>query len=112
MREITEHGKVRSRFMDFRVQNLTDRISKIVGAKAKSGAVISELRNRGSAQRAGLQVGDVITKVDNREVKSASDAEVFIFSQQVGARSELTIDRGGQDVKAIYEVTEPPKVRD
>jgi S1-C subfamily serine protease len=88
------------------VLNLTPHVASMVGATAKSGAVVSKIRTRGPAQSAGLQVGDVITKVDTRAVANASDATVYLFSQQVGARSELTVDRAGKEVKVIYEVTQ------
>jgi serine protease Do len=108
VQEIVDHGKVRPRLMDFQMQNLTGRIAKMVGVdENQKGAVVSEIVTRGPAQRAGLQVGDVITKVGTRSVTNASDATAYLFSQQVGARSELTVDRAGKEVKVIYEITEP-----
>lgn len=107
MQEIVSHGKIRPRWMDFRVQNVTERIARAVGTKAKQGAVISELNGRGPAEAIGLKVGDVITNVDGRPVKTAMDLMAYIWSQQVGSKSLLVVDRGGQEVRVTYEVVEP-----
>ncbi|MGI8908042.1 MAG: S1C family serine protease [Candidatus Sumerlaeaceae bacterium] len=107
MNEIVSHGKIRSRLVDFQLQNVTERIARMVGSKATKGAVISQISRGGPAERAGLKVGDVITKVDGRDVKDATDVSVYIWSQQVGAKPQLVVDRGGQPIQTNYELMEP-----
>lgn len=107
--EILKHGKIRSRLVDFQAQNLTERIAKNVGSRAKKGAVVSQITRGGPADTAGMKVGDVVISVDGREVRDANDLLIYIFSQQVGARSRLDIDRGGIQIKVDYELVEPPK---
>lgn len=108
MDEIIAHGKIRSRLVDFQLQNLTERIAKMVGAKATKGAVISQISRGGPAEQSGLKVGDVITKVDGRDVKDATDVSVYIWSQQVGAKPQLSVDRAGKTFQTNYELVEPP----
>jgi S1-C subfamily serine protease len=108
VQEIIAHGKVRSRLVDFQLQNLTERIAKMVGSKASKGAVISQISRGGPAENAGLKVGDVITKVDGRDVKDATDVSVYIWSQQVGAKPQLVVDRAGKTFQTNYELVEPP----
>ncbi len=100
------HGKIRSRIMDFRVQNLNDRLSKRLGTKTTKGAVISEIAAGGPAQRAGLRVGDVITEVDSRPVKESADFTYYVWTQPVGTHVKVKVDRGGTDVSLDYELVE------
>ena len=46
------HGKIRSRLIDVRMQNVNPRMAKMVGANATRGAIISEL-HAGWAPRTG-----------------------------------------------------------
>jgi S1-C subfamily serine protease len=43
-------------------------------ADVKEGAVVTAVERNSAAARANLSVGDVITKVNNREVKNAQEA--------------------------------------
>jgi len=109
MQEIVNHGKIRPRLVDFQVQNMTERLARSVGSNATTGAVVSQMDRRGPAENAGLKVGDVITMVDNRPVKDATDLIVYIWSQQVGSKSVLKVDRGGEELQVTYEVVEPQR---
>jgi putative serine protease PepD len=59
------------------------------------GATIRSLTSGGPAQRGGLQVGDVVTKVDDRRVTDADSLIVAIRSHDPGQTVTLTVTRGG-----------------
>ena len=59
------------------------------------GATIRSLTSGGPAQRGGLQVGDVVTKVDDRRVTDADSLIVAIRSHDPGETVTLTVIRGG-----------------
>lgn len=106
LEEIVQHGKIRVALRDFSVQNTNDRIRKLLGTKADKGAVVSEIRRRGPAEKAGLRVGDVILQVDGRPVKDADDLTYYMRTQQVGNVVKLGVDRGGQMLQVDYTMTE------
>ena len=58
------------------------------------GASIKSLTNGGPAERGGLQVGDVVTKVDDRRVTDADSLIVAIRSHDPGETVTLTVTRG------------------
>lgn len=107
--EILMHGHIRSRYRDFDVQNLKERIAKQLRSKATQGAVISEIEPGGPAERAGLRVGDVITQVDGRPVKDREDFLLYVWTQPVGTTVKCTVDRGGKTLQIAYTLTEPPQ---
>jgi membrane-associated protease RseP (regulator of RpoE activity) len=59
------------------------------------GASITAVRSGSPAADAGLQEGDVITKVDNTEVKSGDDLIQAVRSHEPGDDVTVTYTRGG-----------------
>jgi putative serine protease PepD len=59
------------------------------------GATIRDVVPGGPAAKAGLQVGDVVTKVDDRRVTDADSLIVAVRSHDPGSTVTLTISRGG-----------------
>ncbi len=59
------------------------------------GAAISNVVAGGPAEKAGLQRGDVVTKVDDRRVTDADSLIVAIRSHDPGETVTLTVTRGG-----------------
>ncbi|HEV3408026.1 MAG TPA: trypsin-like peptidase domain-containing protein [Gaiellaceae bacterium] len=60
-----------------------------------SGAEIADVRSGSPAERAGLEAGDVITRVDGRAVETTEDVHRAIESKKPGDELELTVDRDG-----------------
>jgi putative serine protease PepD len=59
------------------------------------GAAIRDVTPGGPAEKAGLQPGDVVTKVDDRRVTDADSLIVAVRSHDPGTTVTLTVTRGG-----------------
>ena len=66
-------------------------------AQSGDGAQIAEATAGGPAQRAGLQTGDVVTKVDGSAIASPDDVAQAISDNKPGDRVEVTVRRNGSD---------------
>lgn len=55
------------------VMALTPELRAYFGAPHDSGLLVARVQPNGPAARAGVRVGDVITKVDNDRIKDATD---------------------------------------
>jgi putative serine protease PepD len=75
---------------------------------ADGGAQIQAITAGGPAARAGLQVGDVVTKINDRTIANSEDLVGAIQSSQVGAQLNLTVQRGGSDRTVTVTVGEAP----
>lgn len=60
------------------------------------GAYISGVSQNGPAAKAGLQKGDVITKLNNDEVRNSSDLIRELYKNKVGDKVTITYIRDGQ----------------
>ena len=59
------------------------------------GAQVREVSNGSTADDAGLQTGDVITKVDDHQVTGADSLVATIRSYRPGDEVTITYQRGG-----------------
>jgi putative serine protease PepD len=60
------------------------------------GALIREVTGGGAADKAGLQKGDVVTRLDNRVISDEAALVAGVRSQQPGTKVKLTYVRDGQ----------------
>ncbi|AFM39961.1 trypsin-like serine protease with C-terminal PDZ domain [Desulfosporosinus acidiphilus SJ4] len=60
------------------------------------GAYISSVSPGGPAAKAGLQTGDIITKINNQEVQNSADLVHDLYQYQVGDAVTVTYIRNGQ----------------
>jgi serine protease Do len=82
--EVTAASDLTSSF-GLQLEDLTPVLAKRLQLPSEAaGAVVSGLRPRGPAGRAGLSEGDVIIKVGSREVSSAEDAAAELEKVQPG----------------------------
>jgi putative serine protease PepD len=66
----------------------------------QAGAVVKTVSAGGAADKAGIKVNDVITKVDEQQIASADSLVAAIRSYKPGTTVTLTYVRGGQSATA------------
>ncbi len=66
------------------------------GIKVDKGAVVQTVQSGSAADKAGLKEGDVIVKVDGKDISSSDDLRAAIQAEQPGDTMTLQISRGGQ----------------
>ena len=62
---------------------------------ATTGAFVQRVNSGSGAEAAGIQPGDVITELDGRRVRSASDVSQAIKSRKPGDKVTITLERSG-----------------
>ncbi|MDT2755895.1 trypsin-like peptidase domain-containing protein [Enterococcus asini] len=76
-----------------------------VPSSVKAGVVITNVMNATPAEKAGLKQYDVITKVDDKEVTSATDLQSVLYDKNVGDTITVTYYRGDKESTAKVELT-------
>ena len=69
-----------------------------------SGAYVASVVEDGPAAKAGIQEGDVITKLDDDEITSADGLIIALRSHEVGEKVEITLMRGKEEKKVTVEL--------
>jgi Do/DeqQ family serine protease len=90
-------GKAHGRF-GMTVQPLTKELAQELGTKATSGLAVTDIDPAGAAAEAGVQVGDVIEKVNGQAVTDAAGLASQLDAPRNGRPSLLLVNRNGQRV--------------
>ena len=61
------------------------------------GVVIADTQDNASADKAGLKVGDIITKFDNNEIKDISSLRYYLYQYSTGDTIKVTYIRDGKE---------------
>lgn len=69
----------------------------IVDKKSPDGVVIGEVSADSPAQKAGLQKGDIITKVDDNKITSRAKLRYELYKHSVGDTIKVTYYRDGKE---------------
>jgi putative serine protease PepD len=77
-------------------------------SRSGGGAAVTEVRSNTPADKAGLQVGDVITAVDGKKISSADELRSAITAHSPGDRVSITYVRGDQSHTVQVTLAERP----
>lgn len=94
--QLRENGQVVRGWLGVQVQPVTGPIADSLGMEAAHGALISSPQSDSPAAKAGLKSGDIITKVDGKDIKDARDLAKTIAGKTPGKSVSLTVLRGGK----------------
>ena len=67
--------------------------------KFDTGIYVAQISLDSSAYRSGLQIGDVITKIDNTALEKMCDLREYIYEKNVGDNVDLTVLRNNKEVE-------------
>ncbi|MGA9992591.1 MAG: PDZ domain-containing protein, partial [Thiobacillaceae bacterium] len=87
-------------------QELTVDLAQAYGLEAPRGALVTEVRPMGPADRAGLQPGDIILDLNDIAIADSADLPPIIGASQPGTELLLTVLRDGQLLKLKPKVGE------
>ncbi|MGB3916240.1 MAG: PDZ domain-containing protein, partial [Thiothrix litoralis] len=90
------------------VQDMDAAMARDFGMKNNAGAIINQVIAGSPAEKAGIQTGDVITRLNSKNVGNAVDVKNMIGDLRVGAEVHMTILRAGRP-RNVTVVTEPPE---
>lgn len=90
-KDLIEKGVIERGFLGVSIQEVSEDLKSVYNNQ--KGAVIIAIEEDSPAQNAGLKVWDLITKVNNKEVKSPSELKNIIGTFNPKERITLTIIR-------------------
>jgi serine protease Do len=94
--QIMKTGHVTRGRIGVSIQNVSRDLADSLGLGKADGAVVGSVEADSPASRAGLEAGDVITKIDGRGVDGSADLSRTIRSLKPGSKVSLTVWRSGK----------------
>ncbi len=96
--QLREFGETRRGWLGVRIQSVDDATAEALGLGTARGALIAGVDDKGPGKPAGLEIGDVITKFDGKEVKDSRDLPRIVAATPVGKDVPVTLMRKGKEV--------------
>ena len=106
--QLIEHGKVVRGYLGASMQEVTPEVAESMGLKSKKGSLVAQVTAGGPAAKAGLQTGDVVTRIDGREVQSRNDLTRQVALVSPGREMHLIVLRDGRQQEVIVKSGERP----
>lgn len=105
---LISEGKVARPWLGVSVATVTPTIQQYYNLSVSSGALITSIATDSPADKAGLEPGDVMTKMDDESISGADDLVSAIASHQVGDQVQVTYYRGSVQNTAIVVLGQSP----
>jgi len=93
--QLVKNGTAQHPYLGIRLTNLTPAIASALGTGVRSGVVVVDVLAGGPAAKAGVQRGDVITRLGGHPVSSYADLLGTLRTTTPGSTLKMTVDRDG-----------------
>ncbi|MGA8585811.1 MAG: Do family serine endopeptidase [Roseiarcus sp.] len=96
-----EHGGSIARgYLGVEIQPVSQDLAENLGLKSAAGAIVDKVMPGTPAAEAGLKTGDVITKLNGKDIAEASDLTLQVGMLKPGEKVQLTFMRDGVEKTA------------
>lgn len=107
--QILEHGKVQHARLGVTVQEVNQDLANSFKLESPSGALVSSVEKGSAAEKAGLQPGDVVRKIDGKTIVSSGDLASTITMAAPGEKIKLDVWRSGAQKELVATLGGIPK---
>jgi S1-C subfamily serine protease len=95
--DLMEFGNVQRGVLGVEGGELNAMASKELGVKETQGFYINKVQKKSGAEKAGLQKGDIIIKLDNQNIATYADLSGYINTKRPNDKVEVTFIREGKN---------------
>jgi serine protease Do len=106
VKQIQEKGRVTRGRIGVQIQEVNRETADAFGLAKVGGALVNSVEKGGPADKAGIEAGDIITKVDGRTVNTSSELPRIITQVRPGTKITLQLWRKGANKDVTVTVAE------
>ncbi len=112
--QLRANGRVIRGRIGVTIAPVTKEVAESIGLGKPMGALVQGVESGGPAEKAGIEAGDIIVKVDGKAVEQSVDLPRIIGGTKPGSRSSLQVFRRGstrdlQVTVAEFEADRPAR---
>ena len=102
--QLLEFGSVKRGLLGVNILSVTPDIAKDYGLKETSGALVTSVSPDSAAEKAGIEIEDIITHVNGRNVADAGQLRAAIGVLRAGETVRIDLVRDGKERKIKAEL--------
>jgi 2-alkenal reductase len=106
--QLIDKGVVTRPYLGVSYQTVTPRLAAAYDLGAKEGALITRVGANSPARQAGLQPGDIITRVNDQPVNEQKSLAQLLNQYKPGDEVRLTIVRDGREQQLTVKLAQRP----
>lgn len=106
--QIRKYGRVRRGQIGVQAQTITAPLAEALSLPQDWGVLVGDVVPKGSAEAAGLEIGDIVVKMNGKTLENARQFGVNIY-QSAGETVTLEVLRGGKPITLRVAVLERPR---
>jgi serine protease Do len=96
-KDLIAHGKINRGYIGVNIQAVDQALAKSLGLDRPRGIIVQGLVQGGAAAESDIREGDVILKIDGREVNQENELQSYVAAKTAGTTVKLTIFRDGKE---------------
>lgn len=93
--QLKEFGRTHRGWLGVKIQEVSEEVADSVGLAKPMGALVLDVGKGSPAEKAGIQVGDVITHFDGKEISEMRFLPRMVAEAKIGKAAEVTYWRKG-----------------
>ena len=102
--QLKNEGTVRRGWLGVVIQEVNKDLAESFGLARPAGALVAQIMPDGPGDKGGLQVGDVILKLNDQDIVMSSDLPHAVGRLRPGAKASMQVMRGGKRQQLTVEI--------
>ncbi|NOX76675.1 MAG: DegQ family serine endoprotease [Gammaproteobacteria bacterium] len=107
--QLKSNGHVARGWLGVLIQDVTRELAESFGMDTPRGALVAKVLPGSPAEKAGIEVGDVVTKFDGKEIDHSTNLPPLVGISPVGKKMEVEILRKGKVKALLVKLGELPE---
>ena len=103
-KDLIAHGTVSRGYIGVLIEEVDDAMAKSLGMDKPRGIIVQDLVKGGAAENADIKIGDVILKIDGKEVNQANQLQSYVATKSADTEVTLTIFRDGKEIQRTVKL--------
>ncbi len=106
MEQLITHGSVSRGLLGVRISNVTPEVAETYGLHDNSGALVAAVSPDSAAERAGIEIGDVIVSINEHRVRDPGSLKATVGLLRPGETVQVGVIRDGREQKIAATLDE------